>query len=188
MSIFRREPEASNPPAMGQPSRPAPRPEPSHEGPSRKATHIAAGSKVVGQISGSAELHVEGEVEGQIRLDSRVVVGAEGRIEGEIQARAVEVGGKVRGNVRGEERVEVLASGSLEGDVTSPRVIIAEGAFFKGKVEMGEKTGGKPTPPAGGAPRPTTGTAAASGKRPETTSRPATGPAGGGAHDGRAGA
>ena len=45
------------------------------------------------------------------------------------------------GNIRGIERVEVLASGSLEGDVAAPRVVIAEGAFFKGKVEM---TGGKP--------------------------------------------
>jgi cytoskeletal protein CcmA (bactofilin family) len=112
--------------------------------PSGVATHIASGTKVVGQISGTAELVIDGEVEGQIDLDSRVIIGASGRVKGEIQARAIEVGGKVHGNVRGRERVEVLTTGGLEGDVVSPRVVIAEGAFFKGKVEMADPSRREP--------------------------------------------
>ncbi len=104
---------------------------------------------MVGQISGTAELVIEGRVEGEIDLKNRVVVSHRGEVEGKIVGAAVEVGGKVLGNVHGLERVEILESGRLEGDVTSPRVVIAEGAFFKGKVEMSSATAGKKdgTPP-----------------------------------------
>jgi cytoskeletal protein CcmA (bactofilin family) len=101
---------------------------------------VAPGTKVVGKVSGAAEVVVEGELEGEIRVDGGAVIGTGGTVRGEISARTVRVGGKVFGNIRGAERVEVLASGALEGDVSAPRVVIAEGAFFKGKVEM---TGGK---------------------------------------------
>ncbi len=140
MSIFRRENDPPPEPVVpARPSRPAPQPPAKKKSAPSGSTHIATGSKVIGQISGSADLVIDGVVEGEIHLESRVVVGSEGRVEGKILARSVEVGGKVLGNVQGVERVEVLASGSLEGDVLSPRVVIAEGAFFKGKVEMTDK-------------------------------------------------
>ncbi len=140
MSIFRRENDPPPQPAVpAQPARSAPRPPAKQKSTPSESTHIATGSKVVGKISGSADLVIDGVVEGEIHLESQVVVGPEGRVEGKILARSVEVGGKVLGNVKGVERVEVLATGSLEGDVLSPRVVIAEGAFFKGKVEMTDK-------------------------------------------------
>ncbi len=141
MSLFQQKTKPP-PPAAPTPARPAPRPEPAASEPRRiDTTHIASGSKVIGEISGAAELVIDGQVQGQINLDSRVVVGQEGRVEGEIQAQAVEVAGKVQGNVQGHDRVEVMTSGRLEGDVVSPRVVIAEGAFFKGNVDMtAEKT------------------------------------------------
>ena len=52
------------------------------------------------------------------------------------------IGGRVVGNVQGHEKVEILPSGRLEGDVAAPRVVLAEGAFFKGKVEMTGKAAG----------------------------------------------
>ena len=104
---------------------------------SQSASQIAAGSKIVGELTGKAELRIDGEVDGLIKVDSNVVIGPSGVVKGEIQARAVQVQGKVKGNVRGLEKVEILAKGSLEGDVVSPRMIIVDGAFFKGKVEMG---------------------------------------------------
>lgn len=126
----------------------APAPLPAPGNPSKTATLVAPGTKVVGKISGNAEVVVEGEIEGEIRVDGGAVVGSGGVVRGEIAARTIRVGGKVFGNIRGAERVEVLASGALEGDVAAPRVVIAEGAFFKGKVEMtggkGEEKPGKP--------------------------------------------
>ena len=148
MSIFRRENDPPpEPVAPARPARPAPSPPAKKKTAASGSTHIAKGSKVVGEISGSADLIIDGVVEGEIHLESRVVVGSGGRVEGKIHARSVEVGGKVHGNVQGGERIEVLASGSLEGDVLSPRVVIAEGAFFKGKVEMTDKIASRPSSP-----------------------------------------
>ena len=89
------------------------------------------------EITGSASLIVEGEVNGRVQLENEVSVGREGLVTGEIDARAVRIGGRVRGNIRGADMIEILQTGSVEGDVRSPRVVIADGAFFKGKVEMG---------------------------------------------------
>jgi cytoskeletal protein CcmA (bactofilin family) len=80
-------------------------------------------------------------VEGEIRIDSLVVVGAEGTVQGPVSAPVVRIGGRVAGSVTATDRVEVSPSGSLEGDIAAPRVVIAEGAFFKGRVEMtGDKS------------------------------------------------
>lgn len=126
MSLFHREPQASHP---------APAPAPSSS-PRHRQTLVAAGSKVSGEISGTSELLVEGTVEGDVRIEAAVTVGAAGTVTGSIVARSVSIRGKVVGDVQGSERVEVGAAGSLEGNVSAPRVVIAEGAFFRGKVQM----------------------------------------------------
>lgn len=166
MSIFaRREPESPSPPTStptspqrSAPPRAAPAPPAATN---RDQTHIASGSKVVGEISGAAELVIDGRVEGKIDLDSRVIVGPRGQIEGEVKARSVQISGRVLGNVRGVDRVEVLKSGRLEGDMVAPQngVHIAEGAFFTGKIDMsrraestkskGEEAREKAPPPGG---------------------------------------
>ncbi|MEO8503675.1 MAG: polymer-forming cytoskeletal protein [Acidobacteriota bacterium] len=135
MSLFGREQQPAKPTSSPSPVSPV---QPSG---GRVSTLVAAGSKVTGKISGPTEVVIEGELEGEIRVEGNAVVGSAGLVKGEISARTIRVAGKVLGNIRGLERVEVLASGSLEGDVSAPRVVIAEGAFFKGKVEM---TGNKP--------------------------------------------
>ncbi len=137
MPIFRRE--AEEPAHAASPRQSSPAPGPSRE---RAVSRVAEGTRISGQITGSTELLLEGELEGRIDLDARVVVGTSGVVRGEVTGRTVLVAGKVFGNVRGRERVEVGTSGSLEGDISAPRVTIAEGAFFKGKVEM---SGGDPS-------------------------------------------
>jgi len=161
MSFFRRETE--EPPEPGAVPRPA-APPPAAAARDRAVTRIAEGTRIQGEVTGSTELLIEGEVLGQIRLDSRVVVGAAGVVRGRVSARSVLVAGTVEGDVRGSERVEVGATGKLQGDIAAPRVTIAEGAFFKGQVEMtGRATGERlegaspspaapPSPPPPGAP------------------------------------
>jgi cytoskeletal protein CcmA (bactofilin family) len=146
MSIFRRENEPPRAPAA-PPREPAPAGE--RRGP---ATLIAPGTLVTGRVGGATEVVVEGEVEGDLEVDGVVTVGREGKVRGDIVARVVKVGGRLVGNARGGELVEVLASGTLEGDVAAPRVTIAEGAYFKGRVEMG--AGRAATPGAGPAAPP----------------------------------
>lgn len=157
MSIFRRDADDQRPapapqrpaaPASSNPAPPAssaPAPAPAPAAPERRPqpvpvstapTHIAGGTKVTGQVSGSSDLIVDGELEGQVDIESSVTIGADGRVKGNVTARSVKIGGRVTGNVHGREKVEILPSGKLEGDVAAPRVVLAEGAFFKGKVEM----------------------------------------------------
>ncbi len=142
MSIFRRESDDPRPaPAAaatstGSPATPPERrPQPAAPA-AVGTTHIAPGAKITGQVNGTSDLVIDGELEGQVRLDSNVTIGADGRVQGDIVARSVRIGGRVVGNVQGHEKVEILPTGRLEGDVAAPRVVLAEGAFFKGKVEM----------------------------------------------------
>jgi cytoskeletal protein CcmA (bactofilin family) len=105
---------------------------------------IAAGTRVQGEVTGRADLSIDGHVEGTITLESEVTVRASGRVKGTIQARAIRIGGKVLGDVQGIELVEIMPSGTLEGNVSAARVVIGEGAFFKGKVEMtGDRSSAK---------------------------------------------
>jgi cytoskeletal protein CcmA (bactofilin family) len=130
MSIFRRETTAPSTSGSGGHA------EAAGSSPNRRLTHIAAGTRLQGEISGSTELLVDGEVAGQVRVDASVVVGVEGVVEGPISAPVVRVGGRVVGDIMATDRVEVLATGGLEGNISAPRVVISEGAFFKGRIEM----------------------------------------------------
>jgi cytoskeletal protein CcmA (bactofilin family) len=85
---------------------------------------------------GPTELLIEGEVEGEIRVEASVMIGNDGVVQGPVTAQVVRVSGRVLGSIQAVERIEVAPSGSVEGDMAAPRVIIAEGAFFKGRVEM----------------------------------------------------
>ncbi len=129
MSIFRRD-QPPSPSAPGGPS------EPSHPSQKRRLTHVAAGTRLQGEVTGGTELLIEGEVEGEVRVDATVTVGAEGIVTGPIAAPVVRIGGRVVGDVTASDRVEVSPSGSLEGNISAPRIVIAEGAFFKGVVDM----------------------------------------------------
>lgn len=131
MALFNREDETPDV-APSPPRAPVP-PKASSGG---RSTYIGPGVRIQGEISADAEIVVDGEVQGRLDLKQNLVVGPKGVVNGDIVAQSVQVGGKVVGNVRGIDRFELLQSGRIEGDVVSPRVVIAEGAFFKGNVEM----------------------------------------------------
>ncbi len=99
-------------------------------------TYVAAGSHIEGSISGETEVLVDGALDGCVQLEGRFVLGRRGRIEGDVNARSVQVSGKVKGNVRATEKIEVGSSGSIEGDLAAPLVSIAEGGVCNGRIEM----------------------------------------------------
>jgi cytoskeletal protein CcmA (bactofilin family) len=103
---------------------------------SSQRTLIAAGTHFRGTLSGPTELVIEGEVEGEVRPDNHLEIGARGKVVGDIAVRTARISGHVVGNVVGLEVVELTATGRLEGDVKAPRVVISEGAFFRGNVQM----------------------------------------------------
>jgi cytoskeletal protein CcmA (bactofilin family) len=147
MSIFRRNPVAAPSPAAGPAAGGAPAP--ALAGRRGTGTLIAAGTLVKGELSGSTDLLIEGEVEGAVVVEALVVVGAGGSVRGPLQGRLVQVAGRVTGKVTAAERLEVAASGSVEGDLAAPRVVIAEGAFFRGQIEMRSDSSEQPRRPAG---------------------------------------
>ena len=105
---------------------------------------VNIGKSVVikGELNGSEDLTIEGHVEGTIQLRDHVLtIGPNGRIKAQVFAKSVIVLGEVHGNVTASDKVDIRDNGSVEGDLVAPRIAIAEGAHFKGTVDMQRKSG-----------------------------------------------
>ena len=112
---------------------------------------VNIGKSVVikGELNGSEDLTIEGHVEGTIQLKEHVLtIGPNGRIKAQVFAKSVIVLGEVTGNVTASDKVDIRDNGSVDGDIVSPRVAIAEGAHFRGSVDMQRKGGAAPQPQA----------------------------------------
>jgi cytoskeletal protein CcmA (bactofilin family) len=107
---------------------------------------IGTSVRIKGELSGGEDLRVDGQVEGKVELgQNMLIIGPNGRITAQILARIVVVEGQVHGNVSATERVEIRDSGSVEGDIVAPRVVIADGALFRGTVDMQRQGKTEPT-------------------------------------------
>jgi len=92
---------------------------------------------VKGELSGSEDLVVDGEVEGSIALRGQsLTIGPNGRVRANVEARNVILHGRVDGDIHASERVELRKSASLSGDITTARISIEDGAFFKGTIDI----------------------------------------------------
>ena len=99
---------------------------------------------IKGELNGSEDLTIEGHVEGKIELKDHVLtIGPNGKIKAQVLAKSVIVLGEVNGNVTATEKVDIRDGGSVDGDIISPRVAIAEGAHFRGTVDMQRKAAGR---------------------------------------------
>ncbi len=99
--------------------------------------HIGKSVLVKGELSGSEDLYLDGEVEGSIELRGHsLIIGPHGRVRANVHARDVVVHGKVEGNLRGTERVELKKSAILVGDIFTQRIVIEDGAYFKGGIDI----------------------------------------------------
>jgi cytoskeletal protein CcmA (bactofilin family) len=108
----------------------------------RDVVNIGKSVVIKGELNGSEDLTIEGQVEGKIELKDHVLtIGPNGKIKAQVFAKALIVLGEVNGNVSATEKVEIRDGGSVDGDIVSPRVAIAEGAHFRGSVDMQRKAG-----------------------------------------------
>jgi cytoskeletal protein CcmA (bactofilin family) len=106
----------------------------------RDVVNIGKSVVIKGELNGSEDLTIEGQVEGKIELREHVLtVGPNGKIKAQVFAKAVIVLGEVNGNVSASEKVDIRDGGSVDGDIVAPRVAIAEGAHFRGSVDMQRK-------------------------------------------------
>lgn len=98
---------------------------------------IGTAVRIEGQISGQQDMLVDGEVAGSIMLsDHTLTIGSHGKVKANIRAKNVILLGTVEGNVEASDRIEVRGQCSLTGDLRSPRVVIENGAYIKGAVEV----------------------------------------------------
>ena len=142
------QPAAPQPPTSMSAGVPGPRLEASH---SMEKDIVNIGKSVVikGELNGSEDLTIEGHVEGTIQLRDHVLtIGPNGRIKAQVFAKSVIVLGEVTGNVTASDKVDIRDNGSVDGDIVAPRVAIAEGAHFRGSVDMQRKGNGQVQQPA----------------------------------------
>ena len=103
----------------------------------RVQARIGKTIKLKGELTGDEDVYVDGEVEGTIELpDNALVVGPTGKVRAQVIARSISILGHVEGKVNGGERIEIRKSGSLEGDLVTPRIVIEDGAVFRGSIDV----------------------------------------------------
>jgi len=107
---------------------------------------LGASLHIKGEITGNEDLQIDGSVEGLVQLEDRkLTVGASAKVTADIIAREVIVYGNVKGNLRARDRIEIKKDGSVVGDLTTARIMIEDGAYFKGSIEIdkaGDAAGG----------------------------------------------
>ncbi len=133
----------------------------------RDNVNIGKSVVIKGELTGSEDLTIEGQVEGKIELKQNVLtIGPNGKIKAQIVAKIVVIQGDVHGDISATERVDIRDNGSVDGDVSAPRVSIADGAHFRGSIDMqraGAKAEGRAADakPTAASPAPATPVAAA---------------------------
>ena len=110
--------------------------------PAGSNARLGASLRVKGEISGNEDLHVDGTVEGLIHLDDRkLTVGMAAKVTADVIAREIVVYGSVKGNLRATDKIEIKKDGSVVGDLTTARIMIEDGAYFKGAIEIDRQAG-----------------------------------------------
>jgi cytoskeletal protein CcmA (bactofilin family) len=151
-----------NPPAP-QPSQPAaaapapvisqPRQAPA---PAPTTTVFGKSMKIIGEVTSDEELYLDGDLDGKLNLRNRLTVGPNSKVNANIKATEIIVFGTIKGNVESESRVSLRAGASIVGDIKTAGIVIEDGAYFKGGIDIsknGESKNGesKPAPKAQGA-------------------------------------
>jgi cytoskeletal protein CcmA (bactofilin family) len=102
-------------------------------------TFIGPNTTVEATITGSDPCVVEGTIRGRINLTSDLRLGTKARVEASVHAKNVTVEGKVTGDISADERVELVMTATVDGNIRAPKIIVAEGARFRGSVDMGSQ-------------------------------------------------
>src|SRR5579872_2593503 len=154
-------PSAPEPLKEGLPLSTAPAKTPEFEI-ARGAASIGKSVTIKGQISSREDLLVDGEIEGAIELnDHRLTVGPNGRVRAAVKAREIVVLGTIDGNVEALDKIDIRKDAKLVGDIKTARIIIEDGAYFKGSIDIVKSETPKPV-----APRPQAAAAASASHAP----------------------
>ncbi len=125
------------PMALFSTKEPTPQPRGLDAQPTSGSTFIGPNLTIDGTISGSETVLIEGTVRGKINLSGELRIGTKGRVEATVHAKNVTVEGKLTGDVSADDKVELVASATVDGNIKAPKIVVAEGARFRGSVDMG---------------------------------------------------
>lgn len=105
----------------------------------RSSSYLGAGLQIKGEISGNEDLKLDCKVDGLISIGGfRLTMGPTARLDGDIVAREAVIAGEVHGDISAFDRIEVAKSASIVGDLSTSKILIEEGAYFKGGIEIGK--------------------------------------------------
>jgi cytoskeletal protein CcmA (bactofilin family) len=105
-------------------------------------SHLGPGLRVKGEITGNEDLKLDGQVEGSVSVGGfRLTVAQSAQVKADLVAREAIISGEVIGDIRAADRVEILRTASITGNVTTGKIVIEEGAYFNGDVEVGGQAG-----------------------------------------------
>src|SRR5579871_1528813 len=125
---------------------------------------IGKAVKIVGQIYSKEELYVDGDLEGTLEaLENKLTVGRNGTVHASVKAREVVVMGTIQGNVEAAEKIEIRKDAKLVGDIRTARIIIEDGAYFKGSIDIVKDAKNAPKPQSAPPPVASTPAPAAAG-------------------------
>ena len=152
MGIFGKSEDNRPPDAPGLTPRPVAPPAPApqgHHAPARGAASASTGTCVIGaktvvkgEITGDEDVVVEGLVDGQVKITRDLRVGNGGTVKATVEAQSIIVSGELVGDCVATTRVEIQATGKVTGNIRAPRIVIAEGAMFRGNSDMSARKDG----------------------------------------------
>ncbi len=121
----------------------------------RGAATIGKSVSVKGQIFSREDLFVDGEINGTLEAqEHRITVGPNGKVEAGIKAREIVILGTVHGNVEAVDKIDIRKDARLVGDIKTQRIVIEDGAFFKGSIDIAKSEPPKVAPPPPPRPQP----------------------------------
>ena len=110
---------------------------------------IGRGTTIEGTLRSQSDVSISGRVEGNLNVEGKVIVTAEGEVEGQVEATSADVGGRVQGELTVKERLVLKNSAVVEGNIRAGKLVIEDGARFNGQCDMSEavRASGRPSPP-----------------------------------------
>ncbi|HEV7919180.1 MAG TPA: polymer-forming cytoskeletal protein [Thermoanaerobaculia bacterium] len=119
------------------PNPPRPQPRSADGQPLPSGTFFGPNVVIEGTVTGSEPVVVEGTIRGKINLSGDLRVGTQARVEATVHAKNVTVEGRLTGDISADDRVELVTTATVDGNIRAPKIVVAEGARFRGNVDMG---------------------------------------------------
>src|SRR3984957_5561917 len=137
---------ATAPPITQQRQAPVPAPTPAPV-----PTVFGRSMKIVGEVTSDEELYLEGDLDGKLNLRNRLTVGQNSKVNADIKAQEIIVFGSIKGNVESESRVSLRTGASIVGDIKTAGIVIEDGAYFRGGIDISKGGDAKAAPKVQGA-------------------------------------